>query len=449
MVLLSVEQLEKAKNDGLYIPHLEKDSCGVGFVASIRGIATHQVLCDGRKMLQRLAHRGACACDNDSGDGAGVMTAIPDALYRKDLKNSEEGIELPPVGEYATGLLFLRSDSYEQAIEAFADLAKGCDLAVIAWRKLRTNPGKSVLKHVFVTAPYAATDKELFKRNVYILRKQAVTQLAKQKIECYVVSLSSSTIIYKGQFTPTQLYQYYSDLTNPEYVSHMAMVHSRFSTNTFRHGPELNHIELPVFLLRMVAHNGEINTLRGNINFMHAREGFMKNHAYGNNLQKLYPVVERDMSDSGCFDNVLEFLVHAGNRSLPEAAMTMVPEAWENDEEMAPERRSFYRWAAMLMEPWDGPALMTFSDGRYVGAILDRNGLRPARFYITKDDHIFLASEVGIADLAEENIVRKRRRLNNNNDNSGDNNSDNGTTTTNNNNNHNNNNDNNNNNNKQ
>ncbi|KAM3726870.1 Glutamate synthase [NADH], amyloplastic [Dirofilaria immitis] len=383
MVLLSVEQLEKAKNDGLYIPHLEKDSCGVGFVASIRGIATHQVLCDGRKMLQRLAHRGACACDNDSGDGAGVMTAIPDALYRKDLKNSEEGIELPPVGEYAT--------------------------AVIAWRKLRTNPGKigaearktkPCIRQVFVTAPYAATDKELFKRNVYILRKQAVTQLAKQKIECYVVSLSSSTIIYKGQFTPTQLYQYYSDLTNPEYVSHMAMVHSRFSTNTF---PSWARAQPH----RMVAHNGEINTLRGNINFMHAREGFMKNHAYGNNLQKLYPVVERDMSDSGCFDNVLEFLVHAGNRSLPEAAMTMVPEAWENDEEMAPERRSFYRWAAMLMEPWDGPALMTFSDGRYVGAILDRNGLRPARFYITKDDHIFLASEVGIADLAEENIVRK------------------------------------------
>ncbi|KAK6109966.1 Glutamine amidotransferases class-II family protein [Brugia pahangi] len=409
MVLLSIEQLEKVKSDGLYIPHLEKESCGVGFVASIRGIATHRILCDGRTMLQRLAHRGACACDNDSGDGAGVMTAIPDMLYRNDLRNNDEGIELPPIGEYATGLLFLKNDSYEQAIEAFTDLAKGCNLKVITWRKLQTNSGKigaearktePCIRQVFVTAPYAATDTELFQRNLYVLRKQAVVQLAKQKIECYVVSLSTSTIVYKGQFTPNQLYEYYSDLTNPEYVSHMAMVHSRFSTNTF---PSWCRAQP----YRMVAHNGEINTLRGNVNFMHAREGTMRSHAYGNNLQKLYPVVERDMSDSGCFDNVLEFLVKAGNRSLPEAAMTMVPEAWENDEELASERRAFYRWAAMLMEPWDGPALMTFSDGRYVGAILDRNGLRPARFCITKDEHIFLASEVGIADLEEENIIRK------------------------------------------
>ncbi|VDK39367.1 unnamed protein product [Gongylonema pulchrum] len=158
---------------------------------------------------------------------------------------------------------------------------------------------------------------------------------------------------------------------------------------------------------QIVAHNGEINTLRGNINFMYAREGVMKSRTFGDNLSKLYPVVERGMSDSGCFDNVLEFLVHAGNRSLPEAAMTMVPEAWENDEEMAPERRTFYRWAAMLMEPWDGPALLAFSDGRYVGAILDRNGLRPARYYITDDDRIYLASEVGVIDLPEGNIVRK------------------------------------------
>ncbi|VDM96297.1 unnamed protein product [Thelazia callipaeda] len=411
MVLLSSEQLNQVKNNSLYIPHLEKDSCGVGFVTSVRGVASHKILCDGRTMLERLAHRGACACDCDSGDGAGVMTAIPDALYRKDLRNNEEGIELPPVGEYATGLLFLKNDSYEQALEAFTDLAKGCSLKVITWRKLQTNPDKigtearktePCIRQVFITASYASTDVELFKRNIYILRKQAAVQLFKQKIECYVVSLSTSTIVYKGQFTPNQLYQYYDDLTNPEYVSHMAMVHSRFSTNTFPSwcGAQPH---------RMIAHNGEINTLRGNINFMHAREGVMKSHVYGDNLQKLYPVVERNMSDSGSFDNVLEFLVHAGNRSIAEAAMTMVPEAWENDEEMAPEKRAFYRWAAMLMEPWDGPALMTFSDGRFIGAILDRNGLRPARFYITKDEHLFLASEVGIADLEEENVIRKVR----------------------------------------
>uniref|UniRef100_A0A8R1TVL0 Glutamine amidotransferase type-2 domain-containing protein n=1 Tax=Onchocerca volvulus TaxID=6282 RepID=A0A8R1TVL0_ONCVO len=286
MVLLSVEQVEKAKNDGLYATHLEKDSCGVGFVTSIRGNATHQILRNRRTMLERLVHCEACACDSDSGDGAGVMTAIPDALYRK-------------------------------AIEAFTDLAKGCNLTVIAWLKLETNPEKVGHR----TLP---PDKELFQRNVYLLRKQAETQLAKQKIECYVVSLSSSIIIYK-------LYQYYSDPTNPEYESYMAMVY--------------------------IAHNGVINTLSGNINLMHAREGLMKSHAYGSNLQ-LY-------SCKNWLQNI-------------RSAITMVPEDWKT--------------------------LMTFSDERYFGAIVDGSGSRPARFYITKDEHIFLASEVGIADLAEINI---------------------------------------------
>uniref|UniRef100_A0A915C1J2 glutamate synthase (NADH) n=1 Tax=Parascaris univalens TaxID=6257 RepID=A0A915C1J2_PARUN len=255
---------------------------------------------------------------------------------------------------------------------------------------------------VFITAKYAGENKDLFERNVYLLRKQAVVQLCKQNVECYVVSLSSSTIVYKGQFTPDQLYRYYSDLTNPEFVTHIAIVHSRFSTNTLpswcRAQPN-----------RMVAHNGEINTLRGNINFMHAREGVMKSKLYGDDLHKLYPVVEKNLTDSGCFDNVFEFLVRAGNRSLPEAAMTMVPEAWEKDEDMSPEKRSFYRWAAMLMEPWDGPALMAFSDGRYVGAILDRSGLRPARYYLTDDDHLFLSSEVGVIDLPISCIIKKDR----------------------------------------
>ncbi|VDK30506.1 unnamed protein product [Gongylonema pulchrum] len=206
MVILNAEQREAVVRNGLYNPELEKDSCGVGFVASVRGIATHQILKDGRTMLERLAHRGACACDNDSGDGAGVMTVIPDALYRKELKNSEEAIELPAVGEYATGLLFLNNESCEQAMEAFTDLAKGCNLKVIAWRKLRTNvkeigaearKTEPCIRQVFVTAPYAGTDTGLFERNVYILRKQVVVQLAKQKIECYVVSLSTSTIVYK------------------------------------------------------------------------------------------------------------------------------------------------------------------------------------------------------------------------------------------------------------
>ena len=265
-------------------------------------------------------------------------------------------IDLPPSGQYATGMIFMEKESYKQAKESFADLIRGCELKLLGWRKLRTNSeslGKEAkktepcIRQVFVTADYA-DDKDRFDRQVYLLRKQATHQLAKQSVPCYIVSFSASTVVYKGQFTPHQLYKYYLDLTDPNFVTHIALVHSRFSTNTF---PSWSRAQPN----RMLAHNGEINTLRGNINFMRAREGVMHSSQYGEDVQKLYPVVEEHMTDSGCFDNVLEFLVRASGRSLPEAAMLMVPEAWEKDEDMGPEKRSFYRWAAMLMEPWDGP----------------------------------------------------------------------------------------------
>lgn len=409
MVILTEEQVKEAKESGLYLPHLERDACGVGFVASVKGIATHQILQNGRIMLERMAHRGACSCDNDSGDGAGVLTAIPDILYRRHL--SSAGVELPPFGEYATGILFLKEESYEQAKEAFNDLARGCDLKVIAWRKMTTNSDQigaearktePCIRQVFVSAKYAASNKDLFERNVYMLRKQSAVQSARQEVDCYVCSLSTSTIVYKGQFTPHQLYLYYADLLDPDFVTHVALVHSRFSTNTF---PSWSRAQPN----RMLAHNGEINTLRGNINFMHAREGVMESKVFGEKLQRLFPVVEPCSTDSGCFDNVLEFLVRAGKRSLPEAAMTMVPEVWEKVDDMPSEKRAFYRWAAMVMEPWDGPALLAFCDGRYVGAILDRNGLRPARYYLTDDDHLYLSSEVGVIDLPEASIIRKDR----------------------------------------
>uniref|UniRef100_A0A0N5A8L5 glutamate synthase (NADH) n=1 Tax=Syphacia muris TaxID=451379 RepID=A0A0N5A8L5_9BILA len=409
MVVLTEEQLNEAQQAGLYLPHLEKDGCGVGFVVSVQGIATHEILESGRIMLERMAHRGACSSDYDSGDGAGVLTAIPDSLYRKDLASSD--IVLPPLGEYATGILFLKEETHEQAKEAFNDLARGCGLSVIAWRKLKTNSDQigveaqktePCIRQVFVTAREGGLDREVFERNVYMLRKQSTAQSIKQEIDCYICSLSITTVVYKGQFTPNQLYRYYSDLTNPEFISHVALVHSRFSTNTF---PSWSRAQPN----RMLAHNGEINTLRGNINFMHAREGVMKSEIFGDKLQKLYPVIEQGSTDSGCFDNVLEFLVKAGKRSLPEAAMTMVPEVWEKVDEMSSEKRAFYRWAAMQMEPWDGPALLAFCDGRYVGAILDRNGLRPARYYLTEDGHLYLSSEVGIIDLPEESIIEKGR----------------------------------------
>lgn len=283
-------------------------------------------------MLERMAHRGACACDNDSGDGAGVLTAIPDLLYRDEIKETE-GIDLPPAGQYATGILFMENESYKQAKESFHDLIRGCDLKLICWRKLKTDSSalgteakktEPLIRQVFVTADYAS-DLERFDRQVYLLRKLGTRQLAKQSIPCYVVSLSSATVVYKGQFTPYQLYNYYQDLTNPKFVTHIALVHSRFSTNTF---PSWSRAQPN----RMLAHNGEINTLRGNVNFMRAREGVMYSEKYKDDLHKLYPVVEDGMTDSGCFDNVLEFLVRAGGRTVPEAAMTMVPEAWEKDE---------------------------------------------------------------------------------------------------------------------
>lgn len=409
MVILTKEQ-EEAIKEGLWLPQLERDGCGVGFVVSIKGNKTHKILCEARTMLERMAHRGACACDNDSGDGAGVLTAIPDILYRKSVKK-QDGVELPPCGQYATGILFLNSDSYKQAKEAFADLARACNVRVISWRKLSTNRDvlgeeakktEPLMRQVFVTANYVAEDPERFERNVYLLRKLTVNNMAKQSVDCYICSLSTTTIVYKGQFNTHQLYNYYDDLRDPEFITHIALVHSRFSTNTF---PSWNRAQPN----RMVAHNGEINTLRGNINLMRAREGVMSSTLFKDDLMKLYPVVEEGLTDSGCFDNVCEFLVKAGQRSLPEAAMTMVPEAWEKDDEMDPDKRAFYRWAAMSMEPWDGPALLAFSDGRYVGAILDRNGLRPARYYLTADDHLYLSSEVGVNDHDVTAIVKKDR----------------------------------------
>jgi glutamate synthase (NADPH/NADH) len=241
MVYLSEEQLEEAAKRTLWRPELEKDGCGVGFVVSIQGVQTHRILQEARTMLERMAHRGACACDNDSGDGAGVMTTLPDALYREELARTQPAVELPPPGQYASGLLFLKKETYKQAKESFLELAKGCELSVLCWRTLKTDSTslgveakktEPWIRQIFLTADFAH-DRDRFERAVYLLRKQAATGMAKQSLRCYVCSLSSSTIVYKGQFTPHQLYKYYADLTNPAYRSHIALVHSRFSTNTF------------------------------------------------------------------------------------------------------------------------------------------------------------------------------------------------------------------------
>uniref|UniRef100_A0A0K0EY34 glutamate synthase (ferredoxin) n=1 Tax=Strongyloides venezuelensis TaxID=75913 RepID=A0A0K0EY34_STRVS len=407
MVVLSKEKLIEVANTTLWNPQLERDNCGVGFVASIKHESNHNILKEGRTMLERMAHRGACACDNDSGDGAGVMASIPDKLYRKSVKETDN-IDLPPPGQYATGILFLDKETYKQAKESFVDLARGSNIKVICWRKLKTNPNaigseakktEPCIRQVFVTADFSA-NKEKFNTALYILQKQTISNMAKQQLECYLCTLSTSIIVYKGQFSPYQLYDYYDDLTNPDFETHFSLVHSRFSTNTI---PSWGRAQPN----RMIAHNGEINTLRGNKNFMHAREGVMVSDKLGKDLHKVYPVIEPEMTDSGCFDNVLEFLVRAGDRTIDEAAIMMIPEAYEKNDELSKELRAFYRWTDMLMEPWDGPALVTFCDGRYIGAILDRNGLRPARYYLTDDDYIYLSSEVGVNDIEIERIIKK------------------------------------------
>lgn len=321
------------------------------------------------------------------------------------------------------------SQSYEHCIKEFTDLANSLDITVLGWRLVPTNnsavgavakKSEPFCQQVFVTADLP--EKELV-RKIFVLRKQATHSITKPRRRFYICSLSIKTIVYKGLFTSDQLWNYFLDLLNPEFDTYMALVHTRFSTNTFPSWERAHP-------LRVIAHNGEINTLRGNVNLMKAREGVMKSDVFGSNLKKLFPVVEPNLSDSGSADCVLEFLAMAGDRSLPEAVMTMIPEAWQNDCTMPQEKRDYYHWAACVMEPWDGPALISFTDGRYIGefynifsfntqkvltkisntgAVLDRNGLRPSRFYITKDNILIMASEVGVYDVPAEDILLKSR----------------------------------------
>lgn len=393
---------------GLYDPQFERESCGVGFIVSIDGISSHKLIRDAQFISTRMEHRGACACDNSTGDGAGVMTSIPHGFYSKILKE-QLGVELPEPGRYATGIFFLDRKTSAKAEKHFQLLAEQLKLKILCWRDVPVddsflgNVARSTepyMRQVFVIGPNMDQDK--FKREIFVLRKYATHRIPSEDIRFYICSLSVKTVVYKGQLTSAQLWTYFNDLLNPKFEAYLALVHARFSTNTFPSWERAHP-------MRMLAHNGEINTLRGNVNLMRAREGVMHSKLFGEELKKLYPVVEPNQSDSGCVDNVLEFLVMAGQRSLPEAVMTMVPEAWQNDDLMNQEKKHFYQWSGCAMEPWDGPALLTFTDGRYIGAVLDRNGLRPSRFYLTNDNYMVMASEVGVLDIKPENIILKDR----------------------------------------
>ena len=402
---------------GLYHPDFEHDACGVGFIAHMKAERSHQILRDAFEMLQRMDHRGGCGCEENTGDGAGILTALPHELL-SDVADRDFGTTLPPAGSYAAGLVFLplNEDERQECKKTVEALVEAQGQKFIGWRPVPIDPdgadiGNSArtampaIEQLFVGAA-ADLSQEAFERQLYLIRKQASQRLRVEsnlleKQAFFVCSLSTKVIVYKGMLTSGQVVPFYPDLSDERYKSHLAMVHSRFSTNTF---PSWDRAQPN----RFMSHNGEINTLRGNRNWMRAREGVLNSSKFGAELSKLYPVVEPDCSDSGSFDNALEFLLMNG-RTLSEGIMMMVPEAWQNHGTMPAKKRAFYEYHSCLMEPWDGPASIAFTDGKYIGAVLDRNGLRPSRYLITKDDIVVMASETGVIDIAPERVETKGR----------------------------------------
>ncbi len=404
---------------GLYDPANERDNCGVGFIAHIKGRPSHDMVADALHMLHRMDHRGGCGCEANTGDGAGILTALPDALFRAVMRD-EMGIELPAAGRYAAGNIFLPvdEDAREFCVRTYEAELEKAGLTCLAWRELPTDAEGAdvgqiarstmpVIRQLFVGAP-DHLDTDAFERELYLVRNRVInTMLADPERvvpgSFYICSLSPRLIVYKGQLTSEQVPLFYPDLRDQRYASHLAMVHSRFSTNTF---PSWDRAQP----CRMMSHNGEINTVKGNKNWVAAREGLMQSDVWGGEIDALYPIVNPEASDSGSFDNVLEMLVFSG-RSLPEAIMMMIPEAWENHESMPPRKRAFYEYMANKMEPWDGPASVSFTDGKVIGACLDRNGLRPSRYVVTKDDRVIMASEVGVVHVEPENVRAKGRLM--------------------------------------
>src|SRR6187399_3480729 len=399
---------------GLYDPALDKDSCGVGFIADIKGRKSHQLIEDGLRILCNLEHRGAVGADPRMGDGAGILVQIPHKFFAK--KTAELGFKLPAAGDYAVGYLFMPQDpNWRQIIrDIYAEVIAREKLTLLGWRDVPTDNstlGESVKptepKHmqVFIGRGKKKISEDEFERRLYILRKSISNAIYRRRERrtsgYYPVSISCRTVIYKGMFLADQLGTYYPDLHDPDFMSALALVHQRFSTNTF-----------PAWSLahpyRMIAHNGEINTLRGNVNWMAARQASVHSELYGKDISRLWPISYEGQSDTACFDNALEFLVQGGY-SLPHAVMMMIPEAWAGNPLMDETRRAFYEYHAALMEPWDGPAAIAFTDGRQIGATLDRNGLRPARYLVTRDDRIIMASEMGVLKIPEDQIITKWR----------------------------------------
>jgi len=402
---------------GLYDPSNEKDSCGVGFVANIKGRPSHKIMLDAYHLNSRMDHRGGCGFEANTGDGAGILMALPQTFFQRVAKE-ELGITLPEIGKYAVGNIFLPQIAEERAkaVSVINEMIAKEGQTVLGWRDVPVDAdaadvgpsARTAQPHIaqLFVASSDGISRDDFERRLYVARKRFThmlrgdAALTEAKM-VYACSLSTKVIVYKGMLTPGQLFPFYKDLTNPDCETHLAMVHSRFSTNTF---PSWDRAQPN----RFMSHNGEINTLRGNVNQMAAREGTVVSDLFGDNMKDIFPVIDADCSDSGSFDSVLEFMLLSG-RSLQEAIMMMVPEAWQSDVNMPQTKKDFYEYHSALMEPWDGPASIVFSDGHYIGAILDRNGLRPSRYYVTHDDIVIMASEVGVVMVDPANVKLKGR----------------------------------------
>ncbi len=399
---------------GLYHPRHEHDACGIGFVANIRGEKSHEIIRKGIEVLINLTHRGACGCDPETGDGAGLLIQIPHAFFVRECRVL--GFELPAPGAYAVGMVFLPVEKHNrlQCEGIFERIVREEGLTVLGWRDTPVN-GDAIGREARVSQPYIQQIfigrpddmlQDVFERKLYVVRKRIESEIANSEdVEnngmFHVPSLSSRTIVYKGLLLAPQIANFYGELADPEVISALCLVHQRFSTNTFPSWP-LAHP------YHYIAHNGEINTVRGNVNWMRARQSILSSPLFGDDIKKLFPITSPNGSDSAAFDNAVELLYQAG-RSLPHVMSMLIPEAWSGNPHMKPEKRAFYEYHASLMEPWDGPAAIAFTDGRVIGATLDRNGLRPGRYLITNDDMVVVASEAGVLDVPSENVKKKGR----------------------------------------
>ena len=413
--MTTAAEIKHLQDHGLYSSASEHDACGLGFVAHIKGKKSHDIIQGALKILENLDHRGAVGADKLMGDGAGILIQLPDALYREEM--AAQGVTLPPPGEYGVGMMFLPKESASRlaCVQEMERAIKAEGQVLLGWRDVPVNRDmpmsptvrtkEPIMRQVFIGRGADVIVQDALERKLYVIRKTCSANIQRLKLkhskEYYLPSMSSRTVVYKGLLLANQVGVYFTDLQDPRCVSALGLVHQRFSTNTFPEWP-LAHP------YRYVAHNGEINTIKGNYNWMKAREGVMSSPVLGADLQKLYPISFADQSDTATFDNCLELLTMAGY-PISQAVMMMIPEPWEQHTTMDPRRKAFYEYHAAMLEPWDGPASIVFTDGRQIGATLDRNGLRPSRYCITDDDLVIMASESGVLPVPENKIVRKWR----------------------------------------